>query len=118
MIEKIISDLPKYLRIEGRYIYQLVMIKNDWDFTFPDSYIVMYAKENSKSYSSVNYLVRVTGKTFESAITNMNEKINELRKEGMIKGKEWIGDKPKEKDAQIKEKDAQIGKLLGILEKD
>jgi phosphosulfolactate synthase (CoM biosynthesis protein A) len=88
---KIISHLPKYLRESDKgNVFPLVMIKNDWDHTFENSYIVRYAKENTKSISSVNIKVEATGHTFEEAVFNMYLKINELSKEGKVRGKEWI----------------------------
>lgn len=88
---KIISHLPKYLKVnDNGDIYSLIIIKNDWDNSFENSYIVRYAKENNKSFSSVNVKVETIGHTFDEAIYNMYVKINELSKEGLVKGKEWI----------------------------
>ena len=87
---KIISHLPKYLRESDKgNVYPLIMIKNDWDYTFENSYIVRYAKENSKSISSVDVKIETIGHTFDEAIYNMYLKIKELSKEGKVKGKEW-----------------------------
>jgi len=99
---EIISHLPKYLRdSKSGDVYTLMMIKNDWDFTWENSYIVRYAKENKKSISTVNFKVEVIGRQFEEAVYNMYLKVVELEKEGIINGKTWIGGLQDEVEADL-----------------
>jgi hypothetical protein len=88
---EIISDLPKYLRTDKMDVYQLVMVKNDWDITCDNSYVVMYAKHNLNTFSKDNVLVFAKGRRFSEAILNMKNQLYLLSEEGKVKGKNWIG---------------------------
>lgn len=89
--QEIIKHLSKYFRrSKNREVYVLMIIKNDWDGN-ENSYIIRYAKENTKSISTVKHLIEVIGIDLEDAVYKMYLKVNELSKIGKIRGKEWIG---------------------------
>ena len=91
---QIIDHLPKYLQ-KTKEIYVLTMIKNDLggnDY----AYFIRYAKENTRSISTIKFLFEVTGSRFDEAVYNMYLKVSEFQKTGKIKGKTWIGGNEKE----------------------
>ena len=102
---EIISHLPKYLRdSKTGDIFSLTMIKNDWDATFKNSYIVRYAKENTKSISTVNIKIEAIGRHFDEAVYNMYLQVADLQKRGIVKGKTWINIIQVENEADIPKK--------------
>jgi hypothetical protein len=73
-ILRILDRLPKYIETCDE-CYHLAIIKNDWDgyanINSIYSWMVMYAKRNTKSISLVKYQIRVVGATFLEALQNM-----------------------------------------------
>ncbi|MCF0254901.1 MAG: hypothetical protein HUK10_01250 [Bacteroides heparinolyticus] len=69
-IEQLSNHLATYIAYKNE-IYYLIIHKNDWDGYEDNSWIVYYAKENLKSFSTQKTLIKVTGSSLHKALANM-----------------------------------------------
>jgi len=79
-ILSILDRLPKYIRYKNGDIFSLVIYKNDWD-GHDESWIIMYSKDNKKSLSTVNTILKVNATDFYNALVKMEGKIDNYRME-------------------------------------
>ena len=79
-IFRILDKLTKSIVFDDGRVYSLIINKNDWD-GYDYSWIIMYAKENKKNFSSVNLQIKVEGKSFYKALQSMEEALDKFRVE-------------------------------------
>lgn len=91
-IYKRFDDIEKYLNYNGRaYVPLIYKHENPFDSR---SVWVMYAKENTQSFSRLKVLYAVKAGTLERAIAKFIAKYDELCVEKIIRGREWYGQAP------------------------
>jgi hypothetical protein len=77
---KLLHDLPKYIETE-KATYRLILIKQDWDYTIKNSWMVLYAKILKYGYSTVKPILYAEGKTALLSLQDMKIKIDKFRED-------------------------------------
>lgn len=88
-----IDDLPRLISIEqyeDAIDYQFVIFKQE-NYGHSDAYVAMYSRKCDKAQSTVNYLFKVQGSSYNVVVNRFLDAFNELSKNKFIRGKKWCG---------------------------
>ena len=74
---EILDKLPKSIWFKNGDVYSLTIHKNEWE-GHSNAWIITYSKENKKSLSTINTIIKVESYTFSKALNEIKTAVDNL----------------------------------------